>query len=134
MKLAKKRLIALLLVLVLIPLGLYTKVYSGFGYEFVNNKLGGVFYELFWCLFFYFPFYWVRPLKITLWVFLVTSFLEFTQLLNVSFLQVIRSNFIGRTIIGSSFSWTDFIYYAIGSFIGFLTLNRLNKISEVSEN
>ena len=36
--------------LVTIPVGVYTKFYQGPAADWVNNSLGGVFYEIFWCL------------------------------------------------------------------------------------
>ncbi len=36
--------------LIIVPLGLYSKFYSGPAANWVNNSLGGVFYEVFWCL------------------------------------------------------------------------------------
>lgn len=130
MKIPKVRIYTLVLILFSIPLGFYTKFYSGFGYEFVNNKLGGVFYEIFWCLLVSIFLYKVKPVHIVLAVFGFTCLLEFTQLLNFDFLVYIRSNFIGRTIIGNSFSWTDFIYYILGCFLGFFLLTKIKRVSE----
>jgi hypothetical protein len=69
-----------------------------------------------------------KPVHIALGVFVVTSLLEFIQLVESSFLEIIRSNFIGQTLIGNSFAWSDFPYYAIGSLVGFLILTRIMKI------
>ena len=41
---------ALILLLLITPIGFYTKFYSGLGASWVNDSLGGVFYEIFWCL------------------------------------------------------------------------------------
>jgi hypothetical protein len=41
---------SLILLLLITPLGFYTKIYSGPGASWVNDSLGGVFYEVFWCL------------------------------------------------------------------------------------
>jgi hypothetical protein len=128
MRLSKNIFFAIVFLIVLVPLGLYTKVYSGFGHEFINNKLGGVFYEIFWCLIAYFGFTNVKAIKIISLIFLITCFLEFLQLADNRFLQIIRSNFIGRTIIGSSFSWTDFIYYAIGCLVAYYILKYLDRV------
>ena len=113
--------------MILIPLGFYSKFYSGSGHEWVNNKLGGVFYEIFWCLVFYILFPKIGAFKIALTVCLITCLLEFVQLLNNDFLEIIRSNLIGQTVFGNSFTWSDFPYYFIGSFLGFLLLNLTNK-------
>ncbi len=121
--------ITVLIFVILVPVGFYTKFYSGFGHEWVNNKLGGVFYEIFWCLLFYILLPKSKPLGIAIWVFMITSTLEFVQLINSSLLDIIRSNFIGQTIIGNSFSWSDFPYYVIGSVIGYYIMILLNKLT-----
>jgi hypothetical protein len=43
------------------------------------------------------------------------------------FLEVIRSTFIGVTLIGNSFSWLDLVHYVIGFFLSFTLLNVLRK-------
>ena len=123
----KPIIIAIVLLIIIIPIGFYSKLYTGLGNEWVNNKLGGVFYEIFWCLVLYIIFPKVKPFKIGIWVFLITCILEFAQLLNNGFLEIIRSNFIGQTIFGNSFTWTDFPYYFIGSVLGYLILKKLEK-------
>ena len=127
MKRRKQLIVALVFLMILIPLGFYSKLYSGSGHEWVNNRLGGVFYEIFWCLVFYILFPKIKAFKIALTVCLITCLLEFVQLLNTDFLEIIRSNFIGQTIFGNSFTWNDFPYYFIGSFLGLLLLNLTNK-------
>ena len=119
---------SLIILLIITPLGFYTKFYSGPAAQWVNNSLGGSLYEIFWCLLFFIIFPQVKPLIITASVFIVTCFLEVLQLWHPPFLELIRSSFIGRTILGTSFSWNDFIYYFIGSGVGYLILTRLNKL------
>jgi len=127
MKLSKQIITAIVLLIILVPIGFYSKLYSGIGHEIVNNKLGGVFYEIFWCLAFLIILPKVKPYKIALWVLIITSILEFVQLLNNELLAIIRSNFIGQTIIGNSFSWADFPYYILGSGIGWLIIRLISK-------
>lgn len=127
MNIKKQRLIAIIILLMIISLGFYTKLYSGIGHEWVNNKLGGVFYEIFWCLVFFILIPKSKPFRIAVWVFIITVILEFVQLLNYTFLEIIRTNFIGQTIMGSSFSWTDFPYYFIGSLLGYFIMNTIHK-------
>lgn len=128
MKNQKHLILAIIVLFIIIPLGLFSKIYSGTGQEWVNNKLGGFFYEIFWCLIFFIILPKSKPIRIVIGVFVVTCILEFIQLFDNSFLDIIRSNFIGRTIIGSSFTWSDFPYYLIGSVLGFLTLIKLEKL------
>lgn len=114
----------LLLVLIFVtPLGFYTKFYTGPLQDWVNNSLGGVFYEIFWCLVLALLFRRLRPVSIAGVVLLVTCALEFLQLWHPPFLESLRVNFIGATILGSSFTWSDFPYYLIGSIMGYYLLN-----------
>ena len=75
----KPIIIAIVLLIIIIPIGFYSKLYTGFGNEWVNNKLGGVFYEIFWCLVFYILLPKSKPFKIVVWVFVITCILEFVQ-------------------------------------------------------
>ncbi|GBD88761.1 hypothetical protein BMS3Abin03_02702 [bacterium BMS3Abin03] len=126
---SKERVWAVALLLIITPLGFYTKFYSGPAADWVNNSLGGLLYEIFWCLLFFILFVNAKPWVIALSVFIVTGLLEFLQLWHPEFLEIIRSYFIGRTILGNSFIWTDFIYYIIGSLIGFFIITRLQKLN-----
>jgi hypothetical protein len=66
-----------------------------------------------------------NPRWIALGVLVATCILEFSQISRAPILELIRSNFIGRTIIGSTFDWFDFPYYFLGSGIGWFWLTRL---------
>ena len=124
----KKRLLTILSAILLIPVGLYTKFYTGFGAEWVHNSLGGVIYVIFWCLIVYFLFPLGRIIRIAVGVLLVTCCLEFTQLWNTPFLAMIRSTFAGRAMIGSSFSWLDFPYYFMGAVLGSFWMWIISKV------
>ena len=115
----RQRLIVFLFLLIIIPIGFLTKFYAGPAEVWVNNSLGGLFYEIFWCLVIAFIFVKAKPIKIAIWVFIVTSMLEILQLWHPAFLEVVRNNFIGRTILGNSFNWMDFPYYFAGSLAGY---------------
>jgi hypothetical protein len=116
-----------LYLLIVTPLGLLTKFYQGPAEAWINNYAGGILYELFWCL--AVALVWPRVLgwRIALWIFIVTSALEFTQLWQTPFLESIRSTFIGRAFIGTSFSWLDFPHYALGCTMGWACIQRLQK-------
>ena len=112
----------LISILVITPIGFLSKFYTGPAAFWVNNSLGGVFYEIFWCLVVFLFFPRSQPVKIAALILIITSLLEFLQLWQPPFLQIIRSNFIGVTIIGDSFTWLDFPYYFVGSGMGWLWL------------
>jgi hypothetical protein len=105
---------------VLVPLGLASKFYAGPGAAWVRGSLGGVLYEMFWILLVVA----VRPTRRVLaWatavVLMVTVGLEFAQLWHGPMLEAVRATFIGRSLIGSTFAWSDMVYYAIGSGTGY---------------
>jgi hypothetical protein len=112
--------------LVVVPLGFSTKFYSGYGQKWVRDSLGGVFYEIFWCLVVYLFCRKLRIGVIAAMVLLGTCCLEFLQLWHPFFLEYLRSSFIGRTILGTSFAWSDFPYYFIGCVIGWLWLHKVS--------
>jgi hypothetical protein len=110
---------------IIVPIGFCCKLYRGPGAFWVNNSLGGVFYEIFWCLFiFLFRPGW-QPRRIAGIVFAVTCALEFLQLWHPPWLEAARSNFLGATILGTTFDWSDFAYYVIGSSLGWMWMQRL---------
>ena len=121
----------LLSLVLIVPLGFYSKFYTGIAHVWVNDSLGGIFYEIFWCLVFFLFFNKIAPCKIAMTVFCVTSLLEFLQLWHHPFLEMIRRAFIGRTIIGTSFVWSDFSYYFFGCLLGWFWMKILQKKKSV---
>ncbi len=103
-----------LVLAVLVPLGIATKLYSGPGEVWIRTHAGGVLYVVFWSLLVL----GVRP-QLSPWVaggsvLAVTSVLEFSQLWHPPFLETVRSTFIGHALIGSTFAWSDFPHYVLG--------------------
>jgi hypothetical protein len=123
-----RRLVTLGSLLIITPLGFASKYYNGPGAWWFNNYLGGVMYEIFWCLAVYLLWPRASALPIAIWVFALTCSLEFLQLWHPHFLQVIRGTFIGRTLIGTSFTWWDFPYYIAGCLAGWLWIRGLSQI------
>ncbi len=130
MKISEGRITTLLVLFFVVPLGFYTKLYSDPAHVWVNNSLGGFFYEIFWVLFVFLFFPKTKPLKIALLIFMTTCALEFLQLWHPSFLELIRGDFIGRTILGNSFNWGDFPYYFAGVLVGYFYLIAIQKINQ----
>ncbi len=116
------RLRVVLLLVLIVPLGFATKFYPGAGHQWVNNHFGGFLYEIFWILVLFFIFPGSRARSIAAIVFFTTCALEFLQLWHPPFLEWARSFFIGRTILGSFFTWYDFPWYLLGSLSGYLIL------------
>lgn len=124
----KRRRRTILSILFITPLGFYTKFYSGPAAAWVNNSLSGVFYVVFWSLGAYLLFEKASIVKLVATVVVLTGILEFAQLWQPVFLEWLRSFFLGRTILGTSFSWLDFIHYAIGCLLAWSWLKMLKKI------
>ena len=120
--------------IILIPVGLLTKSYSGPASLWVNYSLGGILYVIFWSLFFSVLLPKTKPLKIALSVFIITCILECFQLWHPSFLESIREHFLGRALLGTSFSWLDMLHYLIGFFISFILLTGFHRIEMESPN
>lgn len=115
--------------------GLWSKFYTGPAREWLNNSLGGTLYEILWCLFFF----WFFPRKnaiapISISVFIVTCALEVLQLWKTPFLDALRSNIVGRLLLGTTFVWSDFFYYAIGCLIGWIWLRQIWRWSHRDSN
>ena len=119
---------ALFSLTIIVPIGFYSKFYGGPAAAWVNDSLGGVFYEIFWCLLILLFLPKVKPWIIALSVLVVTCILEFMQLWHPPFLEILRSNFMGRTLLGTTFAWTDFPYYFLGSGIGWFWIKHLQTL------
>lgn len=121
----KKRSTTLVSILIITPVGFYTKFYDGPAAQWVNDSLGGTFYVIFWCLvvYLFLPFH--KTWLITVTVLVMTCVLEFVQLFSHPILELLRSSFIGLTIIGNSFSWFDFPWYFLGSAVGWFWIERI---------
>jgi hypothetical protein len=118
----------LIWLIIVTPLGFWSKFYSGPGHHWFNDYGGGVLYEVFWCLvaFFFLPSRkYITP--ICAWVLIITCILEVLQLWHPPFLQAIRATFIGRTLLGTTFVWWDFPHYVIGCAVAWLLLRTILK-------
>lgn len=114
--------------LVVIAMGFFFKFYNGFGRQWFNNSGAAVFYEIFWCLFAYWFIKGQRAVnQIPLGVFIITCILEILQLWHPPLLQQMRSTLVGRLLLGTTFSWWDFLYYTIGCIFGWLWLQQLDR-------
>jgi hypothetical protein len=116
--------------LIIVPLGLYSKFYSGQAANWVNDSLGGILYVIFWCLFAFLFLSDTKPWKIATVVFAITCSLELLQLWHPALLEFIRSHFLGRTLLGTSFTWVDLPYYLVGGGIGWIWMKFLQKHSK----
>ena len=127
---SKQGWLTLIFIVLIIPLGFFTKFYSGPAMNWISNSIGGLIYEIFWCLVLFFLFPKASPILLASIVFISTCILEFLQLWHPLFLESLRSNFIGRTILGNAFNWMDFPYYLAGSILGYFILRFIARTSK----
>jgi hypothetical protein len=124
----RKSLAAACSIVGIVPVGFYSKFYRGPGARWVNGSLGGAFYDIFWCLILFLIARNWKPRTIAIIVFSGTCVLEFSQMWHPPWLESLRSHFIGATILGTTFDWSDFPCYAAGSLLGWLWLRWLSGI------
>ena len=112
-------------ILILVPIGFGSKVYTGWGETWVRHHLGGFAYVVFWC--WTASVFWprVRPITIASLVFLGTSVVEVSQLWQPGFLNDFRSSTIGGALIGAEFDGWDFPHYVAGAVVGALGLRAI---------
>ena len=131
-----RRILILLCLIVITPLGFLSKAYTGIGQQWVQDYSGDVLYEIFWCLVI---FWFMTPvidlkklrnitIKIALWVFTITSVIEVSQLWFYLVPDAIRSSLVWRLMLGSGFAWWDFPHYALGSLIGSWVIYQIGRI------
>ncbi|NES87516.1 MAG: DUF2809 domain-containing protein [Moorea sp. SIO2B7] len=125
------RLILACISLILVtPLGILSKNYTGIAQEWVHNYAGDILIEIFLCLLLFIFISRKNAIpKIVLIVFLFSAVIEFTQLIKTPFLNQMRSYFLGRLILGTTFAWEDFPYYILGCILGWGWLIMLEKIA-----
>ena len=129
MKVINKGLLYILVSLLLvIPIGFFTKSYTGPASAWVQDHLGGLLYVVFWCLAARLVFRKANPLIIAGTVLVATCCLEVLQLWHPPFLEIIRSTFLGRTLIGTTFSVPDFPYYVLGAVVAWVWLRFLTEL------
>jgi hypothetical protein len=108
------QLVIFIAIVILVPLGFASKFYRGPLDDWFNNSLGGVLYEMFWVWLAVLIWPHLSPIWTAVWVFIITSILEILQLWNPPILAMMRSHIVGRLLLGTTFSWWDFVYYIIG--------------------
>src|SRR5437899_2831286 len=114
-----RRFRAFLGMIVIVPAGFAGKFYRGPGAHWVNDSLGGFFYEIFWCLLAAWAVSRWRAGPIALAVLAATCILEFLQLWHPAPLEAARSHLVGALILGTTFDWSDFPYYFGGAAAGY---------------
>jgi hypothetical protein len=128
MILSSPRFKTVILLAVVTPLGFAFKHYSGIGNGWFNNYGAGALYVVFWILivFLFFP---SRDATntIPIYVLSITCILEILQLWHPPLLEAIRSFYVGKALLGTTFVWWDFPHYFIGCMVGWWTIRLIVK-------
>ena len=128
----QKRIISSLLIVT--PLGFIFKFYTGPWSVWFNNYGAGLLNEIFRILMVFLFFHSRRSgYIISVCVFIITCIFEFLQLWHASFLELIRSNFVDRALIGITFSWWDLPHYFLGCMLGLIWIRIIMRKGEISE-
>lgn len=123
----------LLALIIVAALGLAAKKYTGPGDWWVNNwGPASVAYVVFFML----AISLILPkrqavISIAIGVCTVTCVLECLQLWQPAWLQSIRATFVGRSLLGTTFSWWDFPAYIAGAVIGWWLLCRFSAAEQM---
>jgi hypothetical protein len=128
------RLIILIFMIVLIPLGLATKAYQGPAQEWINGFSGDILYEIFWV--FFVTLIWPKtlPAWVATGVFLITCIIEFLQLWQPPALQALRATMAGKLLLGTTFVWADFPHYLAGCLLAWLGLRYLRLMLKLPQH
>ncbi len=120
-------LVAIAALVVLAALGLAAKAWRGPAEDWVRNNLGGVIYVVFWVVFARALLPRARPGRVALGVLAVTCALETLQLWKPPLLEAVRGTWLGRALIGTTFSWLDFPHYVAGALLGAAIARRVGS-------
>ncbi len=125
-KFYRQRLVFIINILAIVPLG-YAIRFSHILPEYVRDAGGSIAYQIFWMLLVLFI-YPPANLRLTaIWGCIGSCAIELLQLYQPPWLQDIRATLPGRLVLGTTFLWSDFPAYFIGSYLGWLWVRWLGK-------
>lgn len=114
------RLVLLVSMSIIVPIGYVIRFAQTSTLAWLNDAIGSIAYEIFWILFAAFLSPRTSLRAIAVGVCLATCGLEWLQLWHPPFLEAARATLAGRLVLGNTFSWSDFLPYVIGSWLGWL--------------
>jgi glycopeptide antibiotics resistance protein len=116
----RRRVIYFILYLLVIPVGLATRKFPSYFPGFVAD-FGG---DVLWSTMFFFLFRAFQPkaslLRIAVYTFAFSLSIELSQLYHAQWIDSLRTSFLGRMLLGSTFLWSDIGCYLTGTIIGWL--------------
>jgi len=116
-----------------IIIGLTSRFYSEYLPDVVNLGLGDSLWALmiYWMMAFLFP--RIPIVRLTILSLSVCFLVEFSQLIQVDWLNSIRSHFLGALVLGKGFLWSDLLAYSIGVGLG-MGIENYNKHRLLASN
>ncbi len=124
MPIRRKILVSLIGIIVLIPLGLYSRHLKWIPEE-TGDSLWAMMVFCLWRIILV-----KQSLRLVAIISLTHSFLvEFSQILRWSWLVSFRSTFIGHMMLGQGFLWTDLLAYLIGILLIFCLFQSMERNS-----
>lgn len=128
------RLILLISMVALIPIGYGARFYLSPELEWLRNLIGNIAYECFWILLVAFLVPRLAPWRIAVGVCLASFGIEILQLWQTDWLRDLRQTLFGKLVLGNSFYWPDFLQYILGSLVGWLWLRALTRRLKILPN
>ncbi|NJR37870.1 MAG: DUF2809 domain-containing protein [Leptolyngbyaceae cyanobacterium CSU_1_4] len=117
----------LISIVLIIPLGYSVRFSTGLGIPLLQDIIGSLAYQVLLMLIASFFYPRASLVKIAVWVCVASCVGELLQLWQPPFLQSIRATWLGRIVLGNTFTLSDFPPYAVGSFLGWLGLKWLRQ-------
>lgn len=124
----RNRLLYSFMIIVVIFLGICSKKMSNFMPEFLNSYLGDVLWALMIFIGFALIFCTMERKKVALLGMLFCCLVELSQLYHANWIDRIRETKLGGLVLGYTFSWMDFLAYAIGIVTGLIIENLYASI------
>lgn len=81
---------------------------------------------MYWIIAFFFPNMNIQ--KVALFSLCICFLVEFSQLIQIDWMNTIRNNRFGALVLGKGFLWSDFIAYSLGIGLGVTIENYLKKL------
>jgi hypothetical protein len=122
----------LFLLFILVPAGFAAKLYTGPASVWVADSFAGLLYVVFWIVAVLAVVPTLSVVRVSFTVLVITSVLEFLQRWHPPWLEPIRSTFLGHTLLGNTFAWSDFPYYLLGAIAGAGLVIRFCRPSDAS--
>jgi hypothetical protein len=109
----------------LVGIGLAAKSWRGPAASWVHDSFAGVVYVVFWIVLAKSLAPRARTARVAGAVLAATCALEALQLFRPPLLEVVRATWLGRALIGTTFSWLDVPHYVAGAAAGALLADRV---------